>query len=442
MSQSFKDAVGICKVIVRNGHDAYIINARLQKNLLALPDQPQTPEVDVCTDASFEELLKLFPSLSEGHGGPFAQTMEGETLIHFHHPNTAEAAHPEESLVRLSPRLAGKLIEQGELPQNLSPYMPVVDDPMDGFADFSIGMIRLKGIQDETLRRDYRRAIRAMRYSANFGLPIGPNSWMAILRAGRRVLDYVPVTDIMSEWREVAVENMHVFVRLLYESMILHGLLPEVAALARIKQKKNETEEHSVFAHTLEVMRHYAEELPYDWFGAMACLFHDVGKLHAVEIVEDNWYFHQHHEVGAKVTRKILGRLHMPHDEIDLICHLVRHHMRFDVMLTDRGIRRFKSLDEYPRLIEMSRANIKARGDNYKEFNHNIKMLDRTEVREEELEPLLNGKEIMTILNITPGPAVGTIRDALLKAQIVGDVINMEQATAFVKLYASREHII
>jgi len=438
MSQPFKDAVGICKAIVRNGHDAYIINAKLQKSLLAGPDKP---EVDVCTDASFEELVKLFPPLAEGKNGPFAQMMEAETLVHFHHPNTAEGAHPEECLVRLSPRLARKLIGQGELPQNLSPYMPVTDDPMDGFADFSTGMIRLKGIQDETLRRDYCRAIRAMRYSANFGLPIGPNSWMAILRAGRRVLDYVPVSDIMREWREVAVENMHVFVRLLYESMILHGLLPEVAALARIKQKKNETEEESVFDHTLEVMRHYTEELPYDWFGTLACLFHDVGKLHTAEIVEGDWYFHQHHDVGAKVTRKILGRLHMLPDEIDLICHLVRHHMRFDVMLTDRGIRRFKSLDEYPRLIEISRANVKARGGNYKEFNHNMKMLDRTEVREEELEPLLNGKEIMTILGIAPGPAVGTIRDALLKAQIVGDVANMEQAAQFVKQYAAREHI-
>lgn len=439
MSQSFKDAVGICKAIIRNGYDAYVINARLQQTFM----ENATPrEVDICTDADFEELQKLFPNVGKEQGEAFAQLLEGESLLHFYHTNTAEASHPEECLVRLTTRLAKKLTETEELPPNLAcPYLPRTEDPQDGFADFSGGVIRFKGIQDQTLRQDYLRAIRAMRFSANFGLPIGPNSWMAILRAGQRVLDYVPVSDIMDEWRKVEAENMHVFVRLLYESMILHGLLPEIAALARIKQKKNDTEEESVFEHTLTVMRHYPEELPYDWFGTLSCLFHDVGKLHTAEIVNGQWNFHQHHRVGAKVTRRLLGGMRMAHDEIDLVCHLVRHHMRFHFMLTDKGIRRFKSLDEYPRLIEHCRADIKARGGNYKEFNHNMKMLDRTEVREEELEPLLNGKEIMTILSIPPGPAVGVIRDALLQAQIAGDVQEVEQAVDFVKKYSAREQL-
>ena len=439
MTDSFKDAVGICKAIIRNGYDAYVINAKLQKSLLAGSAQP---ELDICTDAGFDELQKLFPNVATECGESFAVLKEGETTLHFYRGDVPEGSNPEECLVRLTSRLAKKLTESGEMPANMAcPYMPRTADPLDGFADFSGGIIRFKGIQDQTLRQDYLRAIRAMRYSANFGLPIGPNSWMAILRAGRSILDYVPVSDIMDEWRKVEAENMHTFVRLLYEAMILHGLMPEIAALARIKQKKNETEEESVFDHTLAVMRHYPEELPYDWYGTLSCLFHDVGKLHTAEIVEGRWHFHQHHRVGAKVTRKLLTGLHMDHDEIDLVCHLVRHHMRFHFMLTDKGIRRFKSLDEYPRLIEHARADIKARGGNYKEFNHNMKMLERTEIREEELEPLLNGKEIMTILAISPGPAVGVIRDALLRAQVTGDVQSVEQAVDFVKKYSAREQL-
>lgn len=439
MSQSFKDAVGICKAIIRNGYDAYVINAKLQKALL---DGCTQPELDVCTDAGLDELQKLFPNVSQEQGEAFARLKEGETLVNFYHTDTAEASHPDECLVRITTRLAKRLTEIEELPPNLAcPYLPRTEDPLDGFADFSEGVVRFKGIQDQTLRQDYLRAIRAMRYSANFGIPIGPNSWMAILRGGQRVLDYVPVSDIVDEWRKVEAENMHVFVRLLYESMILHGLLPEIAALARIKQKKNDTEDESVFEHTLNVMRHYPEELPYDWFGTLSCLFHDVGKLHTAEIVDGYWNFHQHHRVGAKVARRLLTSLRMPHDEIDLICHLVRHHMRFHFMLTDKGIRRFKALDEYPRLIEHARADIKARGGTYKEFNHNMKMLDRTEIREEELEPLLNGKEIMTILGIPPGPAVGVIREALLQAQVMGDVQTVEQAVAFVKKYSAREQL-
>lgn len=55
--------------------------------------------------------------------------------------------------------------------------------------------------------------------------------------------------------------------------------------------------------------------------------------------------------------------------------------MRFHFMMTDRGIRRFKALDEYPRLIAMSRADIQARDGSYTSFNHNMKYLDRLKRR-------------------------------------------------------------
>lgn len=439
MSQPYKDAVAICKAIGRNGSDAYVVNATLQNKVLkGLP----RPEIDICTDASLEELQKLYPSVQPAQGEPFAHLHEGSTTFFFLPADTADASHPEECLTRMTTRMLKRLAETDELPANLvCPFMPKVADTFDGFADFSAGVVRLRGIPDQTLRQDYLRAVRAMRFSANFGIPVEPNTWMAILRGAKRVLDYVSITDIVDEWRKVEAANMATFVNLLYESMILHGLIPEAAALARIKQKKNDNEEETVFDHAMAVMRNYSAELPYDWFGAFSCLFIGVGKLYTAEIVDDVWTFHQHHRVGAKVTRKILTHLRFTPAEIDLVCHLVRNHTRFFSMLTDKGIRRFQALAEYPRLIELARADIRSRGGNYKEFNHNLKMLERTHVPEEELEPLLNGNEIMTITGLHPGPTVGIIRDALLEAQVRGDVASVEQAVDFVKRYALKEQL-
>jgi poly(A) polymerase len=115
--------------------------------------------------------------------------------------------------------------------------------------------------------------------------------------------------------------------------------------------------------------------------------------------------------------------------------------MHFHFMLTDKGIRRFKALDEYPRLIEMARADLKAKNAKYTEFNHNMKMLERADIREELLEPLLNGKQIMDITGIKPGPAVGLIRDNLLQAQIAGDVNTVEEAKRFVLVYKEKEQL-
>jgi len=442
MSQPLKDAVGICKTIMRNGFDAYVINARLQEKIL---EGGHEREVDICSEADFEDLSKLFPHLEPS--GTLEVTgllKEGGVLIRIYPADTEDGSYPEECVAKFTSGMIKALEKtEGALPLHLAcPYLPKVREFYDGFADIGAGLIRFQGLPDEALKQNYLRGVRALRFAANFHLPIEPNSWMAIVRSARRVLDYVSISDIMDEWRKVEAENMWFFVKLLYDSTILHGLIPEVVALSRVKQIKNPEEgEEIVLAHTLELMRRYPEELPYDWFGAVACLFHDVGKLYTAEFVGDQWTFYQHHRVGAKVTRKILNRLRFTPEETDMICHLVRHHMRFHFMLTDRGIRRFAALNDYPRLIEIARADIKARNGSYKEFNHNMKMLERTAVPEEALEPLLNGHEIMEFAEINPGPAVGLIRNALLQAQIAGDVTSVPEAVEFVRGYGQREKL-
>ena len=185
-------------------------------------------------------------------------------------------------------------------------------------------------------------------------------------------------------------------------------------------------------------MKLYTEEgFHYDWLGTMAMLFHDVGKLFTAEHFDGRGTYDPHHRVGAKVTRKILRRLHFDLGDADLICHLVNHHMRFHFMMTDRGIRRFKALPETQRLIAMARADLQARDDSFTSFNHNMRYLVRAETPERLLEPLLNGNEIMRETSLTPGPLVGDIRDALLQAQTMGQVSDRDSAILFVRQYAA-----
>ena len=445
MSQPFKDAVSLCKTIMRNGYDAYVINARLQKTVLAEATGEAELAMDICTELDSDGLKRLFPTLeASSESGATGLMRQGGTTFYFHPATVNDGAHPEECVARLTPRLLKILEQSGEIPlSSACPYLPSPQEQDKGLASFDEGVVRIKGFPDQVLKQDYLLAVRAIRFSVNYHLPIEPNTWLAIIRGARRVLDYCPVADIMDEWRKVEAENLWQFVQLLFECQILHGLLPEIAALSRIKQIKNPEEgEETVFAHTIEVMRHYPEVLPYDWYGTLACMFHDVGKLYTAEYSDGQWSFLQHHRVGAKVTRKMLNRLHFPPEDIDLMCTLVRDHMRPHFMLTDKGMRRLKAIDEYPRILEMVRADIKARNGSYREFNHNLKMLERGDTPEDTLEPLLNGRNIMQATGLNPGPTVGIIRDALLKAQIAGDVLNLDDAKAFVVRYAQEERLV
>jgi poly(A) polymerase len=439
MNNAIKDAVGFCKILLRNGYDAHVVNARLQA---ALMRESGDKSVDIACEADFPHLAKLIPNVEEyAEYGASAVLRENGVTYRFYSMNLEDAAHPELALLRITPRMIDAMPLKERLKLGLMGYGISPQDEighLEDFEDLSCGEVRLAGLPDETLRRNYLLAVRALRLAANHNLDLCPNTWQAVVRAASRVLDYVPAGDIMDEWRKVHAPVMWRFVRLLYDVHILHGLIPEVAALSCIRQEKNDSgESESVFEHTIECVRRYPEEeFKHDWLGTLAVLFHDVGKLYTGEFVMNHRVFYQHHRVGAKVTSKILRRLHFLPADIDLVCHLVRYHMRFQFMLTDRGIRRFRALDEYPRLMEMTRANIKARGSETTAYNHNCKYLDRAETDALFLEPLLNGKQIMEHTKLLPGPVIGILRDSLLKAQIAGEVLDEEGAIAFVEAQA------
>ncbi|MCG8530379.1 MAG: HD family phosphohydrolase [Desulfovibrionales bacterium] len=437
MTQPFKDAVGICKTIMRNGFDAYVVNAQLQRELMG--GDVET-ELDIACEAPFDELQRMFPNATEvAERGVVAILKEGGITYRIYPTDVEDASHPEESIARVTPHLLKRMEEKfGSIPtQYACPYVPGGTDMYEGFEDIVGGVVRFAGLPDETLRRNYLLGIRALRFAANYDLPIEQNTWIAIVKGASRILDYVPSYLIMEEWRKVEAENMWRFVELLFQSMILHGLIPEIAALSRCKQIKNEEtgEEQTVLEHTIATMRRYPEELPYDWFGTFAIMCSNVGKLYTAEFDQNVWTFNQFCRVGAKVARKIMGRLSFLPQDIDLVCHLVKHHQFFHSMLTDKGIRRFRALDEYPRLIEMARADIKARDIAFTAFNHNMKWLERADTPEAMVEPFLNGNEIMEATELKPGPHVGLLRDELLKAQIEGRVTTQEEAIAFVREY-------
>ncbi len=432
MTQPFKDAVAMCKTILRNGFDAYVINSRFQQELERGGSEQ---EVEIATDMLLDDLIKLFPNASGPEApGEVGVIREGGVCFRFHEVNQMETAHPEALLVKTTQRLQDRAKSLREDKSSLAcPYIPAAADMYEGFADMSEGRVRLAGEPGLTLKRNLLYGIRALRFAANYDLPVEENTWISIVRSAQRILDYVPASEILDEWRKVEAENMWRFVQLLFDSMLLHGLIPQLAALSRLQHIKNESGvEETVFDHVVQVMRRYPEELPYDWFGTVACMFHDVGKLFTAENYDGKWHFHQHHRVGAQVARKILSGFRMPPEDVDLICHLVRHHMRFQYMLTERGARRFMALEEYPRLIEINRADIKAREGNYTNFNHNMKLLEKAKTPEEMSEPLLNGNEIMDFTGLRPGPAIGILRDALLKAQIEGLVSSVPEAVDFV----------
>lgn len=438
MHKALKDAGLICKTLMRNGYDAHIINAPMQELLLENRSSSNLA-IDIACEPGFEQLSRLFPeAVSSENSESIATLQENGVIYRFYQLDSNTSSPPELALLRLTPSMTDAMSPELRSQIRDGGRSGNDNDPYAGFADVRDGSIRLLGVPDLTLSRNYILAIRAIRFAANFDVEIEPNTWMAIVRASARILDYVPILDIMKEWRKVAAESMHKFVKLLYNVNILHGLIPEIANLATVIQQNDKgVINGNVLDHTLKCMELYPQNgFHYDWLGTIAMLFHDIGKLYTAEYFNGRWTYFQHHRVGSKVTRKILRRLGFDLQDADLVCHLVDQHMRFHFMMTDQGIRKFTALNETERLIAMARADLLSREDSFTSFNHNLKYLERAETPRQLLEPLLNGNEIMRVANLTPGRNVGVIRDALLEAQKAGDVANRAEAEAFVRFFA------
>ena len=205
-----KSAVTLCKTIMRNGYDAYAINAPLQKLVI---EKTGKMEVDIACACDVDTLIKIFPNATAyNEDGAVGVLREQDVTLYFYPADVEDASHPERAQLSITPRLLRILQEEGQA-LKFNMQSPRTGRPDEGFADFdACGCVKLHGIPSFNLSQNYLRAIRALRFAANFDLPIEPQTWMAIIRSAPRILDYVPAREIMEEWRLVAAESMWKFV--------------------------------------------------------------------------------------------------------------------------------------------------------------------------------------------------------------------------------------
>ena len=85
MEKALKDAITICKTLLRNGYDAHVINAPVQERLLK---HSKTLAVDIACEPDLETLLKLFPEARvEADQRAIAQMEKDGVTFRFYAPH-------------------------------------------------------------------------------------------------------------------------------------------------------------------------------------------------------------------------------------------------------------------------------------------------------------------------------------------------------------------
>ena len=303
----------------------------------------------------------------------------------------------------------------------------------------------LRAVSRQNLRDDPLRPLRGWRIWAGRGLRPEPHtrSWI-IGEARQQRFGKQPAAERVREELNLALMLPRAswgFAKL-QELELSAVYLREWAAGAGVEQLGYH--HLDVFGHELEALHQLVWRFPHSSLALRwAALLHDVAKPLVRQWDEERGYyrFFGHDELGAAIAGELLRRLRYPRELVKRVQALVRRHMKTPPAST-RGRRRWLHRNRrlLPDLLMLqiadraaTRGELAAHEEGRLELLYQTLAEARDLVAKPEVEPLLNGGEIIAELGLEPGPLVGVLRRALAEAQALGDVTDREEALAFVK---------
>ncbi|MBQ1091031.1 CCA tRNA nucleotidyltransferase [Streptomyces sp. B93] len=320
-------------------------------------------------------------------------------------------------------------------------------DPYGGLGDLAARVLRTPGTPEDSFSDDPLRMMRAARFAAQLDFEVAPEVVTAMKEMAERI-EIVSAERVRDELNKLILSaHPRKGLALLVDTGLADRVLPELPAL------RLESDEHhrhkDVYDHTLIVLEQAIalEESGPDLTLRLAALLHDIGKPRTRRFEKDGRVsFHHHEVVGAKMTKKRMTTLKYSNEMVRDVSRLVELHLRFHGYgtgdWTDSAVRRYVR-DAGPlldRLHKLTRSDCTTRNKRkaaalsraYDGLEERIAQLQEQEELDA-IRPDLDGNEIMGILGINPGPAVGRAYKHMLELRLENGPMGHDEAVAALK---------
>jgi poly(A) polymerase len=330
-------------------------------------------------------------------------------------------------------------------------------DPERGRADLVAR--RLRPPRESAFREDALRALRLCRFLAQLPDFRASARTERLAAAAHRALARTPVERVRLELdRLLSGPDPRRGLAALARLGLRGAVLPELEPLERCAAGR---ERPDVWTHTLAALDVCAarrsvggvpcpageDALVLRW----ALLLHDVAKPDTLAIGADGRpTFHGHEVLGERRADGILRRLRAPGDRRARVRRLVRHHLRpgllADAGSPERGLRRLarEAAPDLALLCRHAACDALASGGpeapaRWRRLRGVLRALAGREAAlgGAQRPVLVDGRDVMRVLGIEPGPAVGRALEALLVEHEEGRLATREDALAWLAAQAS-----
>ncbi len=431
-----KSIVKLGKIFNKNNFQIYLVGGAIRDYLL----NGEISDYDFATDASPEQVLKIFPNVIPvgiEHGTVLVlfENNEYEITTFRKDGKYSDKRHPDDVIFidRIDEDLKRRDFTINAFAYDINKNKLV--DNFDGKKDLNHKIIKAIGNPEERFTEDALRMLRACRFSSQLNFEIENNTFNSIVKlaenikniSAERIRDEL-IKIMLTDKPSIALEYMR-------KSGLMKYIIPELLEGYGIKQ--NRFHKYDVYYHNIYSCDAASKN---NYIIRFAALFHDIAKPQTIkekEDLENENSFYNHEIIGTKISYNFLKRMKFKNSDIKQITHLVKYHMfHYTIQWTDGAVRRFirnvgiENLEDLFKLRDADRIgngmkqgipeiliNFKDRIKKILEIDNAFKIKDMD----------IDGNTIKEKLNIGSGPIIGEILNYLLEIVLDNPILNKKE---------------